>query len=272
MGPATMTRGFMGLLSESEDHLDDAEVRVRGVRVPPSRVGEPDSLVETDGGLVAFGDLQLELLQRAGAGPVDDRAQERLPRPPPSSFRLHPHAAHMSGLRMLPVEEPEDQAEGATVLLREEHGLAARGSHRLGETDPVGVGLRLLVHEAAGERTGRFGEGTQPELPEKGPLLTLELADAHAGGTPLLRCYEERQPEGERPAVEPLPAFAPRHALELVRGGESDPEEAAVEHGPHYTDGVQGTKDDGVMARAHFDFRAGLRVVRELRTARPSPW
>src|SRR5215831_11072854 len=69
MGPATMTRGFMGLLSESQDHLDDAEVRVRGVRVPPSRVGEPDPL-EADGGLVAFGDLQFELLQLAGAGPV----------------------------------------------------------------------------------------------------------------------------------------------------------------------------------------------------------
>src|SRR5215468_1534957 len=86
MGPATMTRGFMGLLSESQDHLNDTEVRVRGVRVSPSRVGEPDPLVEADGGLVAFGDLQFELLQRAEAGPVDDRTEERLPRAPPRPF------------------------------------------------------------------------------------------------------------------------------------------------------------------------------------------
>src|SRR5215469_1228435 len=102
MDPATMTRGFMGLLSESQDHLNDTEVRVRGVRVSPSRVGEPDPLVEADGGLVAFGDLQFELLQRAGAGPVDGRTEERLSRAPPAPLRLHPHAAHVAGLRMLP--------------------------------------------------------------------------------------------------------------------------------------------------------------------------
>src|SRR5215469_15501921 len=90
MDPATMTRGFMGLLSESQDHLNDTEVRVRGVRVSPSRVGEPDPLVEADGGLVAFGDLQFELLQRAGAGPVDDRTEERLACAPPASPTCRP--------------------------------------------------------------------------------------------------------------------------------------------------------------------------------------
>src|SRR5262250_1145740 len=230
MDPATMTRGFMGLLSESQDHLNDTEVRVRGVRVSPSRVGEPDPLVEADGGLVAFGDLQFELLQRAGAGPVDDGTEERRPRAPPAPLRLHPHAAHVAGLRMLAIEEAEDQAEGASVLLREQHGLTARSGHRLRETDPVGVGLRLLVNEAAGEGIGRLGEGAQPELSEEGPLLTPELADAHAGGTPLLRCHEERQLESERPAVEPLPGFAPWQAPELVRRGESDPDESADEH------------------------------------------
>src|SRR5262249_58680537 len=182
MGPATMTRGFMGLLSESQDHLNDTEVRVRGVRVSPSRVGEPDPLVEADGGLVAFGDLQFELLQRAGAGPVNDRTEERLPGAPPAPLRLHPHAAHVAGLRMLPVEEPEDQPERAPVFLGEEHGLTSRGGHRFRETDPVSVGLPSLVDEAAGERTGRFGERAQPELPEEGPLVTLELPGAHAGG------------------------------------------------------------------------------------------
>jgi len=97
--------------------------------------------------------------------------------------------------------------------------------------------------------------------------LTPELADAHAGGTPLLRRHEEGRLESERPAVEPVPAFAPWHALERVRRGESDPDEAAVEHGRHYTDGVRGMKDDGAMPRASIDFR----VVRKLRTARPSP-
>ena len=49
------------------------------------------------------------------------------------------------------------------------------------------------------------------------------------------------------------------------------PDEAAVEHGRHYTDGVRGRKDDGAMPRTSLDFRAGRRVVRKLRTARPSP-
>src|SRR5215468_7046067 len=75
-----MTRGFMGLLSESEDHLDDSEARIRGERVALSGVGEPAPLVEAHGAVVAFGDPQLELLQLAKARPVDDRAQERLPR------------------------------------------------------------------------------------------------------------------------------------------------------------------------------------------------
>jgi hypothetical protein len=82
---------------------------------------------------------------------------------------------------MLPVEEPEDQPERAPVFLGEEHGLTSRGGHRFRETDPVSVGLPSLVDEAAGERTGRFGERAQPELPEEGPLVTLELPDAHAG-------------------------------------------------------------------------------------------
>src|SRR5215468_1427679 len=75
-----MTRGFMGLLSESKDHLDDSEARIRGERVALSGVGEPAPLVEAQGAVVAFGDPQLEPLELAKARPVDDRAQECRPR------------------------------------------------------------------------------------------------------------------------------------------------------------------------------------------------
>src|SRR5262252_9335219 len=266
-----MTRGFMGLLSESEDHLDDSEARIRGERVALSGVGEPAPLVEAHGAVVAFGDPQLEPLQLAKARPVNDRAQERRPRAPSPAFRFHPHAAHVAGRRMLPIEEPEDEPVGAPVLLGEEHDLAAGHGHRLREADPVRIGLPSLVDEAAREGVGRLGEGAEPQLPEELPFASLELADPHAGSTPLLRRREERRLESERPAVEPVPAFALRHALKLASEAELDPEELPVEHGPHYTDDVRGMKDDGAMARASFDFRARLRIARELRTACPSP-
>jgi len=130
----------------------------------------------------------------------------------------------------------------------------------------VRIGLPSLVDEAARERVGRLGEGAEPQLPEEFPFSSLELADPHAGSTPLLRRHEERRLESERPLVEPVPAFAPRHPLTLASEAKSDPEESPVEHGPHYTDGVRGMKDDGALARAFFDFRVRLRIVRELRT------
>src|SRR5262245_46339688 len=266
-----MTRGFMGLLSESEDHLDDAKGRIRGERVALSGIGESAPLVEAQGTVVAFGDPQLEPLQLAKARPVDDRAQERFPCAPAPPFGFHPHAAYVAGRRMLPVEEAEDQPEGEPVLLGEEHGLAAGHGHRLREANPVRVGLPSLVDEAAREGVGRLGEGAESQLPEEFPFASLELADPHAGGTPLLRRREEKRLEGERPAIEPPRALAPPHALKLASGAELTSEESPVEHGPHYTDDVQGMKDDGAMARASFDFRARLRVVRELRTACPSP-
>src|SRR5262252_5865045 len=178
-----MTRGFMGLLSESEDHLDDAEGRIRGERIALSGVGEPAPLVEAHGAVVAFGDPQLEPLQLAKARPVNDRAQERRPRAPSPAFRFHPHAAHVAGCRMLPIEEPEDEAVGAPVLLGEEHDLTAGHGHRLREADPVRIGLPSLVDESAREGVGRLGEGAEPQLPEEFPFASLELADPHAGST-----------------------------------------------------------------------------------------
>src|SRR5215470_7733065 len=178
-----MTRGFMGLLSESEDHLDDAEGRIRGERVALSGFGKPAPLVEAHGAVVAFGDPQLEPLQLAKARPVDDRTQECRPRPPSPAFRFHPHAAHVAGRRMLSIEEPEDKAVGAPVLLGEEHDLAAGHGHRLREADPVRIGLPSLVDEAAREGVGRLGEGAEPQLPEEFPFASLKLADPHAGST-----------------------------------------------------------------------------------------
>src|SRR5215472_17705622 len=186
-----MTRGFMGLLSESKDHLDDAEGRIRGEHVALSGVGEPAPLIEAHGAVVAFGDPQLELLKLAKARPVDDRAQERLPRASAPPFGFYPHAAHVPGLRMLPVEEAEDQPEGEPVLLGEEHGLAVRGGHRLREADPVRVWLPSLVDEAAREGVGRLGEGAEPQLPEEFPFASLELADPHAGSTISARARSE---------------------------------------------------------------------------------
>src|SRR5215468_2989554 len=187
------------------------------------------------------------------------------------SMTARKSASHVPGLRMLPVEEAEDQPEGEPVLLGEEHGLAVRGGHRLREADPVRVGLPSLVDEAAREGVGRLGEGAERQLPEKLPFASLELANPHPGSTQLRRRREERRLESERPAVEPVPPFAPPHALKLASEAELDPEELPVEHGPHYTDDVRGMKDDGAMARASFDFRARLRIARELRTACPSP-
>src|SRR5215467_11922547 len=201
-----MTRGFMGLLSESEDHLDDAEGRIRGERVALSGVGEPAPLVEAHGAVVAFGDPQLEPRQLAKTRPVDDRAQERRPRAPSPAFRFHPHAAHVAGRRMLPIEEPEDEAEGAPVFLGEEHDLAAGHGHRLREADPVRVGLPPLVDEAAREGVGRLGEGAEPQLPEEFPFASLELADPHAGSTtwsPGARAEATAVPRDRRDA--PLP-------------------------------------------------------------------
>src|SRR5215467_1265955 len=201
-----MTRGFMGLLSKSEDHLDDAESRIRGERIALSAVGESAPLVEAHGAVVAFGDPQLEPLQLAKARPVDDRAQECRPRAPAPPFGFHPHAAHVPGLRMLPVEEAEDQPEGEPALLGEEHGLAVRRGHRLCEADPVRVGLPSLVDEAAGEGVGRLGEGAEPQLPEEFPFASLELADPHAGSTtwsPGARAEATAVPRDRRDA--PLP-------------------------------------------------------------------
>src|SRR5215468_7046068 len=99
------------------------------------------------------------------------------------SMTARKSASHVPGLRMLPVEEAEDQPEGEPVLLGEEHGLAVRGGHRLREADPVRVGLPSLVDEAAREGVGRLGEGAEPQLPEKLPFASLELADPHAGST-----------------------------------------------------------------------------------------
>src|SRR5262249_36183140 len=101
------------------------------------------------------------------------------PRPPSPPFRFHPHAAHVAGRRMLPIEEPEDEAEGAPVFLGKEHDLAAGHGHRLRETDPVCVGLPSLVDEAAREGVGRLGEGAEPQLTEEFPFASLELADPH---------------------------------------------------------------------------------------------
>src|ERR1044071_2656785 len=151
IGPARMTRGFMALLSEGEDHLHDAKGGVGLEGIASSRVGESQPLVEMRGGQVAFGDPQLEPLEASRARPLDGGAQQGLPRSFPPGSRLHPHAAHVAGLRMLLVEEPEGQPEGAAFFLRHEHHLALRHGHRLREPDPMRIGLGLLVDEAASE-------------------------------------------------------------------------------------------------------------------------
>src|SRR6266567_4113190 len=181
MGPARMTRGFMALLSEGEGHLHDSERRIGLEGIALARVGEPQPLVQSRGGAVALGHPQVETLELPRTGPLDGGTQESLPRSLAPRPRLHPHAPHVAGSRMLFVEKPEGQPEGPTIILRHEHHLPVRHGHRLREPDPMRIGLGLFVDEAAREGVRRVGEGAEPQLAEEGPLRTLELANMHGG-------------------------------------------------------------------------------------------
>src|SRR5215468_1006137 len=239
MGPARITRGFMSLLSQGEHHLDDSQRRIGLERIPPPRVHEPTAFVEACGGIVPLRHPQLEALELSRPRPFDGGAQQQLARSPAPAFRLHPHAPDVADPRPLLVEDAEDEPERASLLLREEHDLPARRRHRLGEPDPVRIGLSLLVDEAAREGAGRIGERAQPELPEKSPFPTLERTDPHAGPTPLLGRHEHDagRVQEEGPAIEPAeelhpgPALGPQHAEQLVSRVQADLDPAQMTPG-----------------------------------------
>src|SRR5262245_57432929 len=206
MGPARITRGFMDLLSEVECHLGDAERRVGLEHIPPPRVHEAGTLVQPRGGAVALGHPQLEPVELARPGPVDGRGEQRLAGPSAAALRLHPHAADVAGLRPVLVEEPEDEPEWPTLVLRHEHDLSTRRRHRLGEADPVGVGLRLLVGVASREGIRRVGQRAESQLAKQRPLATFELADPHAWPpastcSPRARCAGSRERRMRRTRV-----------------------------------------------------------------------
>src|SRR6266545_76099 len=181
MGPARTTRGFMGLLSESECHLNGLERRLGLQHVPPACVRESGPLVQPHGRAVALRHPQLEPVEATRARPGDRGVEQGAAGSPAASARIHPHANDVAGFRALLVEDAECQPHRAAFLLRHEHHLPTRRGDRLCEPDPIRVRPGQLVHKPSAEGVWRLGQGAEPQLPIERPLTSLELADAHDG-------------------------------------------------------------------------------------------